>query len=84
MTTVVVRMSWSIEVDTEELRLILKALGGRLKEEDINPAKELGDKLTVSRAVSAKSALAQADHLLKMVENNEAIVKLVESNIPKK
>lgn len=45
---------WIIDAPPEEMRLILKALGGRLTAEDIQPAKELGDKITQARADQAR------------------------------
>ena len=40
---------WGFRVSKAEMMLILKALGGRLKEDELPAAKELGDRLTVSR-----------------------------------
>lgn len=55
---------WTLTVDTIELRLILKALGGRLKDDDAVAAKKLGDNLSMSRANATKHAMAEADKLL--------------------
>jgi hypothetical protein len=40
---------WAFTVNNAEMLLILKALGGRLRPEDIEVAKELGDVLTRNR-----------------------------------
>jgi hypothetical protein len=61
-------MTWTIGLNNEELLLTLKALGGRLREEEIEPARQLGDKLTLIRAGVTKSRILAADKLLKSIE----------------
>ena len=59
------RNQWTIaDVETAELRLILKALGGRLGEEDAVRARALGDALTVQRAAVTRQAHHEASKLL--------------------
>lgn len=42
---------WSLNLSAAEMRLVLKALGGRLNSpKEVEDAKDLGDKLTVERA----------------------------------
>lgn len=41
---------WIIDAPPEEMRLILKALGGRLTAEEVADAKALGDRITRQRA----------------------------------
>lgn len=60
--------AWTIELGTEELRLILKALGGRLKDEDVPLAKELGDTLTNCRITETRSRLMQTDQLFRNLQ----------------
>lgn len=47
--------TWQIDCTPEEMRLILKALGGRLKPEDVEAAKKLGDSFTLERAGLARN-----------------------------
>ena len=67
MPNVTVTPNWSLHVDTAELRLVLKALGGRLRPEDLEAANELCDKLTLARSDSTKSMLAQAEQTIASV-----------------
>jgi hypothetical protein len=64
MSDIGVRQTWTMVLETEELRLVLKALGGRLKPEEIEAARALGDRMSIQRASATKSALAHADRLL--------------------
>jgi len=69
MANITIRTSWLIDVDTPELRLILKALGGRLKSnQEVNEAKAFGDQLTEIRASVTKNAMSQADALLSAID----------------
>jgi hypothetical protein len=56
--------TWTINLDINELRLILKALGGRLKPEDLETANELGIELSRMRANVTKNKIQAADRLL--------------------
>lgn len=68
MPDLYMRTNWSLTVSTEELRLILKSLGGRLSgDEDIAAAKQLGDVLSRHRADQTKSRLEQNDVLLRNI-----------------
>ena len=51
--------TWAFQVSNAEMRLILQALGGRLRSEDIGPAKLLGDTLTRQRAESLEQTASQ-------------------------
>lgn len=64
MSDIGIKSTWAVALETEELRLVLKALGGRLKPEDVEPARELGDRLSMQRAQATKTQLAHADRLL--------------------
>jgi hypothetical protein len=56
-----------IELDADEARLVLRALGGRLSPTEIEEAKQLGDKLTELRAAEAKNLHTQmASHVKAM------------------
>jgi hypothetical protein len=41
--------TWILELSTPDLRLVLQALGGRLKPESVEEARLLGDRLTLDR-----------------------------------
>lgn len=58
-TTVRLRAVWSFDVDAADTRLILAALGGRLKDDDVQAAKDLGDRLTRQRAGEARHLAAE-------------------------
>jgi hypothetical protein len=60
----VIQSTWIITLTTEELRLVMKALGGRLSEDEVPLAKELGDNLTRHRGNVIKSSLKTANDLL--------------------
>jgi hypothetical protein len=64
MAEVGMKEIWSLNVDTAELRLILKALGGRLKPEDLDEAKSLGNDLSRMRANVTKNKIQASDRLL--------------------
>ncbi len=58
--------TWLLELDTEELRLVLKALGGRLivGGEDELEARELGNRITELRGKVLKDVARDGDRLL--------------------
>lgn len=61
--------SWSITLSTEEFRLVLKALGGRLSvAEEIEKSKILGDCLTRQRYLLIEQALKENEKLIKNME----------------
>lgn len=62
------RVLFMLELDVEQLRLVLKALGGRLKDSDVQLAKELGDRLTKLRAQSTKAQVENANRLLSQLD----------------
>jgi hypothetical protein len=47
--------TWTVSLSQQELLLILKALGGRLKDEEKTEAAALGEALTRMRAARVKS-----------------------------
>lgn len=49
MGQMIMHPEWAFKVNNDEMLIILKALGGRLREDDIDVAKELGDRLTKNR-----------------------------------
>lgn len=66
MAAVDTKLEHVLTVNAEELRLILKALGGRLKPEDVEPAKALCDTITRIKAKSVESHLRANQ---KLIEN---------------
>ena len=53
---------WVFHANSEEARLILRALGGRLKgEKEVEEAKALGDNLTKQRAAQAAAYLREME-----------------------
>lgn len=54
MAHVTLQANWQFQADSVDASLILKALGGRLTEEEKQDAKELGDELTLQRAAQAR------------------------------
>lgn len=62
MADIYLKPVWTIALTTEELVLILRSLGGRVKgDAEITRAAELGDRLTVMRANATKQIIQQAD-----------------------
>ena len=55
-------------VTKSDLLLILKALGGRLKEDEKDRAKELGDQLSLTRAKAVHSMLQENEKLMSNLE----------------
>lgn len=69
MADIGIRSKWIVNLETPEIRLVLRALGGRLRDDDeIAQAKELGDKLTRLRAEASKSLVRQADQALEAIQ----------------
>jgi hypothetical protein len=69
MANVVGKTEWQVTLTTEEFRLVLKALGGRLKDEEVASARALGDRLSHMRAQFTKS---QGESNNKLLENLDA------------
>lgn len=53
--------NWIIDAPPEEMSLILKALGGRLREDEKQHARELGDRITHLRAKLARQFADQME-----------------------
>lgn len=51
--------NWMFDTSNEEMLLILKALGGRLKPGEVAEAKALGDRLTKARADELERTVRQ-------------------------
>jgi hypothetical protein len=49
--------TWTLELNPNDLRLVLQALGGRLKPEDVEKARALGDSLTHDRVKGTQSEI---------------------------
>ena len=62
MAEVLMHPVWVFKADKREALLILKALGGRLTEEDAKEAKELCDLLTLQRAALAGDFARNLEH----------------------
>jgi hypothetical protein len=58
---------WTVIVDTPDLLLILKALGGRLTEEEDQAAIDLGDRLTELRGRALIIAARDGERLLDVI-----------------
>lgn len=73
MADIGIRSKWIVNLETPDLRLVLRALGGRLHGDDeVAQAKELGDKLTRSRAEASKTLMRQADQALEAMQNTQS------------
>lgn len=59
------KFEWTLKVSTDELVMLLKALGGRLKPEELADAKTLGDNISKLRASSTKSIVLSNEKLMK-------------------
>jgi hypothetical protein len=65
MADIQLDQNWRLMLTTPELRLVLKALGGRLQgSQEYEEARHLGDRLTVMRATLTKDMNRHADRLL--------------------
>ncbi len=71
MSHVGITSAWTLNLTTEEFRLVLKALGGRLGPDDLGAAKAFGDNLTRQRAMQVKQQVLWADRLLQDVGPEE-------------
>lgn len=56
-------LSWDVQLTNHEFLLVMKALGGRLKEEELEAARELDVKLTRLRAHELRRLGATAEVL---------------------
>jgi hypothetical protein len=63
MTNQTLKMStmWTFTLNAQQTRLVLAALGGRLRDEQREDARELGDYLTVLRATIADQYADEMD-----------------------
>lgn len=50
MASVAGRHEWVVTLGPQEMLLVLKALGSRLRPEEVEAARELGDRLTAQKA----------------------------------
>jgi hypothetical protein len=62
-------IAWWFGLNAEDARLVLKALGGRLKPDELVIAKELGDRLTLERSKAAATLARQMETNAKHVED---------------
>lgn len=63
---------WMIELTTDELRLVIKALAGRLKDVgEEEEAAELARRISKDRAHASKQAHVHADQLLDNITSEE-------------
>lgn len=65
MGQMIMHPEWAFKVSNAEMLIVLKALGGRLREEDIEVAKELGDTLTRNRISELENVVG---HLRKAMD----------------
>ena len=72
MTSVSLISEWNVSLTTQEFRLVMKSLGGRLKPEEIKDAKNLGDRLTRMRGQALQKGLKDAERLLAVVDESES------------
>lgn len=63
------RQEFTLTLQVTELRLVLKALGGRLTKDEIQAAKELGDEITVLRAKASHQAANENDKLMRSLKD---------------
>lgn len=66
MANVALKSTWVFELGAEDVRLVLRALGGRLSGDEVEAARELGDNLTRARAAASRALASQ----LSMHEDN--------------
>lgn len=63
MSQITMKTRWVMELEPADARLLLRALGGRLKGPEIDEAKKLGDELTKQRyAQAAAHAMEMKKH----------------------
>lgn len=70
MATVNVTNAWVLSLNSDELRLVVKALAGRLSFEELEPAADLAKAISSSRARATKTSMEQADKLLANIESD--------------
>ena len=58
---------WTLIVDASDFLLILKALGGRLREDEDDAADELGDRLTELRGKALISSSRDGERLIDVI-----------------
>lgn len=68
MAQISILTDWRLALTTPELRLVLKALGGRLRPEEVEEANALGDQLSRSRAQATTAAMQEADKLMQNLD----------------
>jgi hypothetical protein len=62
-------MNWTIaDLRKEEFLLIMKALTGRLRPEEVEPAKELGNALTRQRMSTMRTTMESNERLFQHLE----------------
>lgn len=64
--------NWTITFTPDEMRLIVKALGVRLKPEDIERAKQLGAEIAVLRCSEAKGLYESMEKHMKAAIDDSA------------
>lgn len=65
---IVMNITWSFRLSKRDTLIVLKALGGRLKPEEVEEAKALGDRLAVLRAAEGRQALAPLERAVAAME----------------
>lgn len=70
MADIEMDVKWRPVLSTAELLLILKALGERLKPEEVEQAKTLGDALTVMRSARATTLAVNLQKNVEAMEEN--------------
>jgi hypothetical protein len=69
MASVDIKMTYFVMLDNEEMVLVLRALGGRMKgEAEAAKARDLGDRLSIQRATITRDRLKQTETLMKNLE----------------
>lgn len=64
-------LNWDVQLTNHEFLLVMKALGGRLKEEELEAARELDVKLTRLRAHELRRLGETADKLQVVVGSDQ-------------
>lgn len=60
---------WNIQLTNNELLLVLKCLGGRLRDYEVDEALELDKKLSGLRAARLRALVATADQIDKAIKD---------------
>ena len=63
-----VATDFHLALNAEEMRLVSKALGGRLQAEDVEPAKQLGNRISVARVKSIQHLARENDKLIESLK----------------